>query len=120
MIDHGPIMIQTRLNDLSRIQRPEYRTAFLIKILTPSPSRSSSKASKEKKKEKPSKSGPSSFEIILPDDFEAQVFPGLTGPLEGDATKFEILLKSKPSALPIQLTVNTSQTVKYQIFLQSD
>ena len=113
-------MIQTRLNDLSRIQRPEYRTSFLIKILTPTPSRSSSKASKEKKKEKPSKTGPSSFEITLPDDFEAQVFPGLSGPLEGDATKFEILLKSKPSALPIQLTVNTSQTVKYQIFLQSD
>lgn len=112
-------MIHTKLNDLSQIQRPEYTATFEIKTLAPSPSRSSSKASKQKK-EKTSKSGPSSYEFILPDDFDGQVFPDLSGQLEGEITKFDLRLRSKPSSLPINLTVNTSQTVKYQIFLQSD
>lgn len=119
VINHGPIMIHTKLNDLSQIQRPEYTATFEIKTLAPSPSRSSSKASKQKK-EKTSKSGPSSYEFILPDDFDGQVFPDLSGQLEGEITKFDLRLRSKPSSLPINLTVNTSQTVKYQIFLQSD
>lgn len=112
-------MIKTKLNDLSTIKRPEYTASFEIKTLTPSPSRSSSKASKQKK-EKTSKSGPSSYEFILPADFDGQVFPDLSGQLEGEITKFDIRLRSKPSSLPIHITVNTSQTVKYQIFLQSD